>query len=170
MYCKCGCGQLTTVAKRNYKDYGWKKGVPIDYIKGHHSKSKEPFPVVDGLKQCTVCGEIKDVSDFHNQKNFTKLRANCKDCERERRLKMVATRKNLVDGIKEERGCCFCCVAEACVLDFHHINPSEKSRDVAEMVKNVANIEKILAEINKCVVICSNCHRRLHAGKISLVL
>jgi len=38
-------------------------------------------------------------------------------------------------------------------LEFHHINPSEKEGKV-----------KSLAESNKCILICSNCHREHHYG------
>ncbi len=35
-FCKCGCGEKTTVAKRNSTARGWIKGRPIKYIRGHH--------------------------------------------------------------------------------------------------------------------------------------
>lgn len=34
--CKCGCGQKTSIAKRNRKDRGWIKGQPIPYVWGHN--------------------------------------------------------------------------------------------------------------------------------------
>jgi hypothetical protein len=36
--CDCGCGQPTPIAKRNDKRYGWIKGQPIHFRKGHHPK------------------------------------------------------------------------------------------------------------------------------------
>jgi len=36
-YCHCGCGQLTHVPNSNHRKSGWVKGVPMRYIRGHHS-------------------------------------------------------------------------------------------------------------------------------------
>lgn len=33
--CKCGCGQKTWIATKNDSRYGWVKGQPVDYVKGH---------------------------------------------------------------------------------------------------------------------------------------
>lgn len=38
--CKCGCGQKTNIAKHNSSQYGWAKGQPVDFIKGHSSKGR----------------------------------------------------------------------------------------------------------------------------------
>jgi hypothetical protein len=63
-------------------------------------------------------------------------------------------------------GCVKCGEMEPVCLDFHHINPEHKSKEVNAMY--TASVEKLVAEIAKCAVICSNCHRKLHAGLISL--
>jgi hypothetical protein len=34
-YCKCGCGQQTNIAKQTDKAFGWVKGLPRDYLRGH---------------------------------------------------------------------------------------------------------------------------------------
>ena len=49
-------------------------------------------------------------------------------------------------------------------LEFHHINPEEK-----ELNFNMANnipLDKIIAELKKCILVCANCHREIHAGLI----
>ena len=47
-----------------------------------------------------------------------------------------------------------------CAYDFHHVNPEEKSFAIAPGLDR--NWEVILEEINKCVMLCSNCHRVRH--------
>jgi hypothetical protein len=47
------------------------------------------------------------------------------------------------------------------VFDFHHIDPSEKERKAAEMLANSWTI--IQKELDKCVLLCGNCHRTEHA-------
>ena len=47
-------------------------------------------------------------------------------------------------------------------LDFHHQNPEEKEHNIAWMLAFGFSKEAILAEIDKCIVLCSNCHRKEH--------
>ncbi|MDP3772266.1 MAG: HNH endonuclease signature motif containing protein [bacterium] len=48
-------------------------------------------------------------------------------------------------------------------LDFHHLDP--KKKDFGISVRGVTRSwEKIKKEINKCVLVCANCHREIHAG------
>ena len=60
-------------------------------------------------------------------------------------------------------GKCSNCGYDKCLdaLDFHHLDPTKK--DPKSFEKNVAwSILK--EEIKKCILLCSNCHRELHAG------
>lgn len=45
-------------------------------------------------------------------------------------------------------------------FDFHHIDPSEKEYTPSDML--MLNKEKVLNELDKCLLLCSNCHRILH--------
>jgi hypothetical protein len=47
-------------------------------------------------------------------------------------------------------------------LDFHHVNPKTKFKSIAHMVK-IFSQDKIEKEVAKCIVLCSNCHRKKHA-------
>ena len=48
------------------------------------------------------------------------------------------------------------------VLEFHHINPSEKEYSIANMIDSGFGKEKLYNEISKCDVLCANCHRIVH--------
>jgi len=48
-------------------------------------------------------------------------------------------------------------------LDFHHIDSSKKSFGLSAK-GTTRSWEKIRVEIDKCVLICANCHREIHAG------
>lgn len=45
-------------------------------------------------------------------------------------------------------------------FDFHHVNPREKDFTIS----SAASWKKIEPELLKCVLLCSNCHREVHAG------
>ncbi len=49
-------------------------------------------------------------------------------------------------------------VFSQCAMDFDHRDPSTKVRAVTRMISN-ARIERILAEVEKCDIVCANCHR-----------
>ena len=47
-----------------------------------------------------------------------------------------------------------------CAYDFHHVNPLEKKFEIAPALDR--NWNSILEEVEKCVMLCSNCHRIRH--------
>ncbi len=53
---------------------------------------------------------------------------------------------------------------ESCIncLEFHHKNPETKEYSVGDMISSWLSIEAIKKEIEKCEVLCANCHRKLH--------
>lgn len=52
-------------------------------------------------------------------------------------------------------------------LEFHHINPNEKEYGISSN-GTCHNLEKDLAEIKKCILVCANCHREIELGLYSL--
>lgn len=75
-------------------------------------------------------------------------------------------RRQLIDSIKMEKGCERCGYREhPCALDFAHKTDTIKLFDVSKLL--CRNIEKIYAEIAKCRILCSNCHRLETHGVIS---
>ena len=63
---------------------------------------------------------------------------------------------------KAEHGCIVCGIKEPIVLDFHHRVSKEKKHGIMYMISGEYSIERILEEVKKCDVICSNHHRLLH--------
>lgn len=45
-------------------------------------------------------------------------------------------------------------------LEFHHSDPTEKEFDLSKNID--CSYEKLLKEVEKCILICANCHRELH--------
>lgn len=77
------------------------------------------------------------------------------------------TNKQQLDAWKSERGCCMCAENDAVCLDLHHLDPTQKEMNVSSVISR-RTWDRVLTEIAKCVVICSNCHRKLHAGTVTL--
>lgn len=114
-------------------------------------------------KKCTKCGRILPIIEFNwsNKAKGTR-RSECKYCHSDYMKQKYQEKKNLVQEIKSSCACAKCGETRGYVLDFHHINPSEKNETIARLTSNTSNINKVYDEIKKCIVLCANCHREFH--------
>ncbi len=48
-------------------------------------------------------------------------------------------------------------------LDLHHLNPEEKDFGIGDK-GYTRSWEKVKAELDKCILVCANCHREIEAG------
>lgn len=67
-------------------------------------------------------------------------------------------------------GKCQCCGYDKCdaALEFHHIDPMQKDFTFGRVRANPATINVIAKELEKCIMICANCHREVHAGILAI--
>lgn len=138
------------------------------------------------MKTCNKCKTAKPLEEF--RKSCTKKdgrRYTCKSCckayekikfqDPEYRAKRYLSRKKWrvkLKKIGESRkslGCLTCDEKEICCLDFHHKDPKLKKLCLSQFSK-FTSLQQFIDELDKCIVLCSNCHRKLHAGLISLDL
>lgn len=117
-------------------------------------------------KTCSGCKQNLPIDHFW-KKGKDKLQSRCKKClyiYQEKRRGPVKDRLLSYKG-----GKCISCGYNKCsaALDFHHIDQDSKSFDIGKSSKNM-NFDKIKNEIDKCVILCANCHRELHNGFLSL--
>lgn len=132
-------------------------------------------------KICQKCNEEKNTGDFTKDKSRSDgLHIMCKVCkravDRERHSKYkdksAARWKNRAEQVAtviknaKSGGCVKCNETFSGCLEFHHTEPAGKDFTIANNMNR--NIDVILAEIAKCVVLCGNCHQKLHAGVLEL--
>lgn len=69
--------------------------------------------------------------------------------------------------IKIMGGKCACCGYNKCIqaLELHHLNPEEKELSISNYS---LGWDKIVKELEKCILVCSNCHREIHYGLIDI--
>lgn len=48
------------------------------------------------------------------------------------------------------------------VYEFHHLDPTQKDPSWGKMIANNHRIETMKTEVEKCAVLCANCHRETH--------
>jgi 5-methylcytosine-specific restriction endonuclease McrA len=88
----------------------------------------------------------------------------CKRCVGE----AVTRRKQAVKRIlvEEAGGCCAICGYDRCVVNlvFHHVDPREKSFGLS--MNTTKSLAAYRAEVEKCVLLCANCHGEVEAGLV----
>lgn len=95
-------------------------------------------------KYCYDCSPHEDESLSHSQAVSIKRRA---------------IKKMLVDRLG---GKCQKCGYNSCIraLEFHHKDPTQKDFGISKTITK--NIDVLLSEVDKCILLCSNCHAEEH--------
>lgn len=73
-------------------------------------------------------------------------------------------RKRKLEAIEYLGGKCSKCeqTFHPAVYEFHHLDPLTKDRDPSKMLQ--LSLERLKAELDKCILLCANCHRIEHHG------
>lgn len=127
---------------------------------------------------CSKCGKEKTLDNFKlNNKRKRGFDYWCKECCKIYDSKRYGEKKSQIISLKKERRdfnkkwfssykenlvCSKCGEDHPACLEFHHIDGNTKENDISTLVVQGYSLEKIEDEIKKCVVLCSNCHKKLH--------
>ena len=137
-------------------------------------------------RECRDCEDVLPESSYRNKNQRV-----CKPCTEKRKKKRRRDNKKALVALRG--GKCELCGYDKCIywiiwllewekkhkknkenwtipsrnaaLDFHHIDPNTKFKAVAHLSYN---LKLMIEEAKKCVMVCSNCHREIHAGIIEL--
>lgn len=133
--CKCGAKiHQTSITCIKCKPASHKKDPNIEYT-------------------CNNCGKIYKFSQKKNGAT-TKL---CSSCQVN-----IRKHKNKLQAIDYKGGCCQKCGYNKCIraLCFHHIDPTKKEFGVSG--NHCRAWQKVKQELDKCLLLCHNCHMELH--------
>jgi 5-methylcytosine-specific restriction endonuclease McrA len=101
------------------------------------------------------------IENFNNKNGVIGSSSYCKKCTTEQSLsRMRKLKQQMVDY---KGGCCQKCGYDKYIgaLEFHHINPEEKDFNPSHLKKYTFD-DRVKNELDKCVLLCSNCHRETH--------
>lgn len=115
------------------------------------------------MKECSACGMCLELSDFHLKKNGSVIFSECKKC---RRAKVNRERREVKIQVIEYMGgkCAHCELIDIPeVYDLHHVDPSKKEYNIALLLRRKYTLEQLFQELAKCILLCANCHRKVHA-------
>jgi hypothetical protein len=116
-----------------------------------------------GVKECSCCGiQLSDSNSYtlKSGEKAGKRQSYCKKCNTKNTVKRLKNNKQR--SVDYKGGSCQICGYNKCndALEFHHIDPEEKERDPAKIRGLKWEYQK--AELDKCILLCSNCHREVH--------
>jgi len=122
---------------------------------------------------CIRCHLPKNETNFHRKGNG--FQSMCKECRKiyirehyqKNKQKYIDKARESNHRLKEwfrelkrNLACERCGEKHIACLEFHHVDPSKKDFQVGGMA--TWGRKRLLKEIDKCVVLCANCHRKEH--------
>lgn len=114
-------------------------------------------------KFCSKCKRELPIENFgwRNKAKGTR-RADCKECHAAHVREKYHERKDIIRDLKSKCTCAKCGESRGHLLDYHHLDPTKKENTIARLTSNSADLNKLQNEIQKCIVLCANCHRDFH--------
>lgn len=133
--------------------------------------------MASGDKVCKNCNVKKPIERYSIYDKNKQLRRNvCRDCRystvayslrkeaiKERQIKL---KRKAIELFGDK---CYLCeeqFPDYC-YDFHHIDESTKEMNPSYALYKY-DFEKALKELEKCILVCSNCHRKIHFGEYTM--
>jgi hypothetical protein len=129
-------------------------------------------------KLCNQCKIEKDLSEFHTRNKIKNTyQSICKNCRkildnviyvknidvlRKNKIDRKAKIKIWFNDYKSKLRCSRCQENHIACLVFHHKNPQDKDINVSDAIRCGWSIKHILQEIDKCSILCANCHAKFH--------
>lgn len=123
------------------------------------------------MKTCTRCKAEQPLSNFYGQVqrsevsdvSWTYKDSMCKKCRGDYTAERRITQKK--EAVDYLGGKCLDCGLKdevVAVYDFHHLDPTKKDFSLGKA--KTLSFAKIKPELDKCVLLCANCHRRRHSS------
>lgn len=117
--------------------------------------------IPEGEKYCSKCKSVKSLDEFHGSSE-RRITSYCKSCNIKNVLERQTNFKLQCLDYKGGRHCSRCGYDKSYVaLEFHHRNATEKEFAISKF-KLYKFIDIVKDELDKCDVLCSNCHKEVH--------
>jgi len=140
------------------------------WLRKYNLKTKHSFrnlrkENIEEERFCPKCKETKNINEFYIHSKNGKAHGYCRICssnmtiQRQREFKQKC--------IEYKGGKCCKCGYIKCnnALDFHHLDPSKKEIRISSLSLKKFDSD-VKEELDKCILVCANCHRELHFKEI----
>lgn len=114
-------------------------------------------------RTCPRCQKSRDINDFYQRRGKPNSSTYCKECTNSQTLDRVRELKKKC--VEYKGGQCVTCGYDKCIgaLEFHHLDPISKDFTIAHL-RSYSFSKKVTTELDKCILVCANCHREIHSG------
>lgn len=115
-------------------------------------------------KKCVYCGISFPEDHFGvalTTPNKIYRRRKCRNCYRLTKQALIEKHYAWLSDYKQQTGCARCDIKDPRVLDFHHKKGEDKLFTIGGFRREVG-FAKLKTEMDKCEVLCANCHRLVH--------
>lgn len=118
----------------------------------------------DTVKICSACNRELPITDFYSNgyqpSGKKKYKSKCKNCQS---IQDDSRKEAIILQVVGEYSCKICGYNKCKqALEFHHIDPTKKEYRIANLITHKE--DTIIKELEKCVLVCANCHREIHYG------
>ena len=152
--CQCDCGNQKEVQTSHLMSGAIKScGCQFDPIKNFGETERE--------KQCPICKEYFLPNNAMRKYCFNCIPNGLSSKERIHHFDHLIKHKL----VQYKGGKCEKCGYNKCegALHFHHLNPEEKEFTISNInFGNEFDMEKLYQEVDKCSILCANCHAEEH--------
>jgi hypothetical protein len=120
----------------------------------HNTRS---LHIKDKMNVCKEC--LKEYKPGHG-----KLKDICSTCYR-----LAYRNKTKQKAVEYKGGRCSVCGYDRYIgsLQFHHVYPEDKNFIISNLSFN--KFDSLVDELDKCILVCSNCHGEIHAGLVNAI-
>lgn len=150
-------GKSQTTIRWWLKKHSLKTAINFRNRGGFAGKPKSPRDGRQFLCYCKRCGETDPTKFYVTARMWTR----CISCHTKANVRRY--KRNKKTAVEYKGGKCSICGYDKCLasLDFHHVDPTEKDPNWRRM--RGWKFEKIKEELDKCVLVCRNCHGEIHS-------
>ena len=144
--------------KDGYRSYC--KECHNNYTRDHYYKNKERYKEYQKTYYLKNKKRLNKLSKAYRKKSREKIRR--------AKLKIINKHKKLINRYKAFKGCKICGIKDFVILQFHHTYANDKKIKISELIGSHLTMKtfkkKFKEELRKCIIICANCHLRLHTN------
>lgn len=131
-----------------------------EYYKAYYEKNKSTHNARSRKYKDENKEKVKEYDQDYFQKTYPQKKEKLRETWNSDAKRVRSKRAEFILEFKKDKCCSKCGEKRWYVLDLHHLDPKEKDFNIGEATKY--SIKKIKSELEKCVFLCSNCHREFH--------
>lgn len=157
---------LTLTQNQNTKTYNGR----LTHCKNGHEFNEENTYIQPKSRKrlCRLCQTARNQQQWREnleanreaaKEHMRDWRAANKERDRKNWTELRRRKKEWLDS--QKTACTDCGELDPACLDFHHVDSTKKDANLSVAVAHWS-IKRLQTEMAKCVILCSNCHRKLH--------